>query len=123
MTYVVSRVSSTPAPDWCFAGSDRNEERIESLGYDVPGKALDFRPLWIRGRLAGGLFTSHDGIVSTLGGGGGTSTWCCFGVVLGGRGTLIGPVVGAICPAPIGPPGSPAPFSFMAGGGRVSWCW
>jgi len=80
-----------------FRGIGQNEERIESLGYDVPKvKRWIFALSGSVAGLAGGLFYVHDGIVSPAAVGVGASTLVLLWVVLGGRGTLIGPVVGAI---------------------------
>ena len=80
-----------------FRGVGQNEERVDSLGYPVPRvKRWIFALSGALAGLAGGLFYVHEGIVSPAAVGVGASTLVLLWVVLGGRGTLIGPVVGAI---------------------------
>lgn len=80
-----------------FRGIGQNEERVEFLGYDVPRvKRWTFALSGAIAGLAGGLFYVHEGIVSPAAVGVGASTLVLLWVVLGGRGTLIGPVVGAV---------------------------
>ena len=80
-----------------FRGVGQNEERVESLGYNVPRvKRWIFAFSGAIAGLAGGLFYVHEGIVSPAAVGVGASTLVLLWVVLGGRGTLIGPVVGAV---------------------------
>ncbi|MDP3984113.1 MAG: branched-chain amino acid ABC transporter permease, partial [Acidimicrobiia bacterium] len=80
-----------------FRGIGQNEERIELLGYDVPrSKRWAFVLSGAIAGLAGALFYVHEGIVSPAAVGVGSSTLVLLWVVLGGRGTLIGPVVGAV---------------------------
>ncbi len=74
-----------------------NEDRIDLLGYDVPGiKRRAFVLSAAIAGLAGAIFYVHEGIVSPSAVGVGASTLVLLWVVLGGRGTLIGPIVGAI---------------------------
>lgn len=78
-------------------GIGQNEDRVALLGYDVA--AVKRRVLVISGAiagLAGALFYVHDGIVSPAAVGVELSTLVLLWVALGGRGTLIGPVVGAV---------------------------
>lgn len=80
-----------------FRGIGQNEERVELLGYDVPrNKRWTFVLSGTIAGLAGALFYVHEGIVSPAAVGVGSSTLVLLWVVLGGRGTLIGPVVGAV---------------------------
>lgn len=74
-----------------------NEDRVDLLGYDVP--AVKRRSFVLSGAiaaLAGAVFYVHEGIVSPSAVGVGASTLVLLWVVLGGRGTLIGPIVGAV---------------------------
>jgi ABC-type branched-subunit amino acid transport system permease subunit len=74
-----------------------NEDRVDLLGYDVP--AIKRRAFVISAAiaaLAGAIFYVHEGIVSPSAVGVSASTLVLLWVVLGGRGTLIGPIVGAI---------------------------
>ncbi|HUQ42931.1 MAG TPA: hypothetical protein VM451_00770 [Candidatus Limnocylindria bacterium] len=74
-----------------------NEDRVDLLGYDVPAiKRRAFVLSAAIAALAGGIFYVHEGIVSPSAVGVGASTLVLLWVVLGGRGTLIGPIVGAI---------------------------
>ena len=74
-----------------------NEDRIDLLGYDVPAiKRRAFVLSAAIAALAGAVFYVHEGIVSPSAVGVGASTLVLLWVVLGGRGTLIGPIVGAI---------------------------
>jgi len=78
-------------------GIRENEDRIDLLGYDVPGiKRRAFVLSAAIAALAGALFYVHEGIVSPGAVGVRASTLVLLWVVLGGRGTLIGPIVGAI---------------------------
>lgn len=80
-----------------FRGIGQNEERVELLGYDVPRiKRLTFVLSGAIAGLAGSLFYLHEGIVSPAAVGVGSSTLVLLWVVLGGKGTLIGPIVGAV---------------------------
>ncbi len=80
-----------------FRGIGQNEERVELLGYDVPRvKRWTFVLSGAIAGLAGSLFYLHEGIVSPTSVGVGASTLVLLWVVLGGKGTLIGPVVGAV---------------------------
>jgi branched-chain amino acid transport system permease protein len=84
-------------PGLVFRGLGENEERVGLLGYDVPRiKRWTFVLSGAIAGLAGSLFYIHSGIVSPAAVGVGSSTLVLLWVVLGGRGTLIGPVVGAI---------------------------
>jgi ABC-type branched-subunit amino acid transport system permease subunit len=78
-------------------GIGQNEERVALLGYNVA--ALKRRVFVMSGALAGlagALFHVHDGIVSPAAVGVELSTLVLLWVALGGRGTLIGPIVGAV---------------------------
>ena len=78
-------------------GIGQNEDRIALLGYDVA--AIKRRIFVMSGALAGlagALFHVHDGIVSPAAVGVELSTLVLLWVALGGRGTLLGPVVGAV---------------------------
>lgn len=80
-----------------FRGIGQNEERVELLGYDVPRvKRWTFVLSGAIAGMAGSLFYLHEGIVSPASVGVGASTLVLLWVVLGGKGTLIGPVVGAV---------------------------
>ncbi|MFM8999273.1 MAG: branched-chain amino acid ABC transporter permease [Actinomycetota bacterium] len=74
-----------------------NEDRVELLGYSVPGvKRRAFVLSAAVAALAGAIFFTRQGIVSPSAVGVSASTLVLLWVVLGGRGTLLGPVIGAI---------------------------
>ncbi len=78
-------------------GVRSNEDRISLLGYDVP--RIKRRTFVLSGTLAafaGGIYFTQFGIVSPSAVGLSASTLVLLWVVLGGRGTLIGPVFGAV---------------------------
>ena len=84
-------------PGLIFRGIGQNEERVELLGYDVARiKRWTFVFSGAIAGLAGSLFYLHEGIVSPAAVGVGSSTLVFLWVVLGGRGTLVGPIVGAV---------------------------
>jgi ABC-type branched-subunit amino acid transport system permease subunit len=74
-----------------------DEDRIDLLGYDVARvKRRTFVLSAGIAGLAGALFYTHEGIVSPSSVGVGLSTLVLLWVVLGGRGTLLGPILGAV---------------------------
>jgi ABC-type branched-subunit amino acid transport system permease subunit len=78
-------------------GIREDEDRVALLGYRVP--AVKRGVLVLSAALAGlcgALYYVHEGIVSPAAVGVDASTLVLLWVVLGGRGTLIGPVVGAV---------------------------
>jgi len=97
VTYLGLKRYLRSRPGLVFRGIGQNEERVELLGYDVPrNKRWTFVLSGAIAGLAGALFYVHEGIVSPAAVGVGSSTLVLLWVVLGGRGTLIGPVVGAV---------------------------
>ncbi|MDQ4026860.1 MAG: branched-chain amino acid ABC transporter permease, partial [Actinomycetota bacterium] len=93
---LLRRYVSSPA-GLVLRGIGQNEDRVALLGYDVA--AVKRRVLVMSGVIAGvagALFYVHDGIVSPAAVGVELSTLVLLWVALGGRGTLIGPVVGAV---------------------------
>jgi ABC-type branched-subunit amino acid transport system permease subunit len=97
-TYVFLRWFVSSPMGLVLRGIGQNEDRVALLGYDVA--AIKRRALVISSALAGvagALFHVHDGIVSPAAVGVELSTLVLLWVALGGRGTLIGPVVGAVC--------------------------
>ncbi len=84
-------------PGLVLRGIRDNEDRIDLLGYDVAQvKRRAFVLSGALAALAGALFHVHEGIVSPGAVGVSSSTLVLLWVVLGGRGTLLGPVVGAL---------------------------
>jgi ABC-type branched-subunit amino acid transport system permease subunit len=97
ITYVGIKHYLRSRPGLIFRGIGQNEERVELLGYDVARmKRWTFVLSGGIAGLAGSLFYTHEGIVSPAAVGVGASTLVLLWVVLGGKGTLIGPIVGAI---------------------------
>jgi urea transport system permease protein len=96
-TYVGVRRFLSSRSGLVLRGIRENEERIDLLGYDVPAiKRRAFILSAAIAALAGAVFYVHEGIVTPGSVGVGASTLVLLWVVLGGRGTLIGPIVGAI---------------------------
>jgi branched-chain amino acid transport system permease protein len=97
VTYLSLRRFLQSRPGLIFRGIGQNEERVELLGYNVSRiKRWAFVISGAVAGLAGSLFYLHEGIVSPASVGVGASTLVLLWVVLGGRGTLIGPIVGAV---------------------------
>jgi urea transport system permease protein len=96
-TYVVVQRFLGSRSGLILRGIRDNEERVDLLGYDVPAiKRRAFVLSAAVAALAGAVFYVHEGIVSPTAVGVRASTLVLLWVVLGGRGTLIGPIVGAI---------------------------
>ena len=96
-TYLVVRRFLGSRSGLVLRGIRDNEDRVDLLGYDVPGiKRRAFVLSAALAALAGAVFYVHEGIVSPGAVGVRASTLVLLWVVLGGRGTLIGPIVGAI---------------------------
>jgi branched-chain amino acid transport system permease protein len=97
VTYLGLKVFLRSRAGLVFRGIGQNEERVELLGYDVARiKRWVFVLSGAIAGLAGSLFYLHEGIVSPAAVGVGASTLVLLWVVLGGKGTLIGPIVGAV---------------------------
>ena len=97
LTYLGLKHFLRSRPGLIFRGIGQNEERVELLGYDVARiKRWTFVFSGAIAGLAGSLFYLHEGIVSPAAVGVGSSTLVLLWVVLGGRGTLVGPIVGAV---------------------------
>lgn len=97
LIYVGVRLFLASRPGLILRGVRENEERVGLLGYSVPGiKRLAFVLSAMIAALAGAFFFLHDGIVSPGSLGVSASTLVLLWVVLGGRGTLLGPVIGAL---------------------------
>lgn len=74
-----------------------DEERVELLGYDAGRvKLMAYTLSGTLAGLAGAVFHVHDAIVSPGAVGVGASTLVLLWVVLGGRGTLLGPIVATV---------------------------
>lgn len=97
IVYVVARVFVASRQGLITRGIRGNEDRVELLGYNVPNVKVGlFVMVAVFAGYAGVLFYVHDGIVSPTAVGATASTQVLLWVALGGRGTLAGPVVGAI---------------------------
>lgn len=97
VTYLGLKHYLRSRPGLIFRGIGQNEERVELLGYDVARvKRWTFVLSGAIAGFAGSLFYLHEGIVSPAAVGVGSSTLVLLWVVLGGRGTLLGPIVGAV---------------------------
>lgn len=97
VVYLGARAFVASRTGLILRGIRDNEDRVDQLGYDVAG--VKRRTFVLSGGvagLAGALFYVHDGIVSPSAVGVGNSTLVLLWVVLGGRGTLLGPIAGAI---------------------------
>jgi urea transport system permease protein len=96
-TYLIVRRFLGSRSGLILRGIRGNQDRVDLLGYDVPGiKRRAFVLSAALAALAGAVFYVHEGIVSPGAVGVRASTLVLLWVVLGGRGTLIGPIVGAI---------------------------
>jgi ABC-type branched-subunit amino acid transport system permease subunit len=74
-----------------------DEERVELLGYDAGRvKLVTYVLSGSIAGLAGAVFHVHDAIVSPAAVGVGASTVVLLWVVLGGRGTLLGPIIATV---------------------------
>ncbi len=95
--YLISRSFVNSRSGLVTRGIRGNEDRIELLGYNVPKlKVGMFVMVSVFAGFAGALFYLHDGIVSPSAVGVTASTQVLLWVALGGRGTLVGPIVGTI---------------------------
>lgn len=95
--YVLFRMFLGARSGLVLRGIRDNEERVDLLGYSVP--AIKRRAFVLSAgvaALAGALFYTHEGIVSPSAVGVQASTLVLLWVVLGGRGTLLGPIIAAI---------------------------
>ena len=78
-----------------LAGMRQNEERLAFLGYRVQiFKALVFSLAGMISGIAGALYSYHQGFIGPGNMGPGLSTQAVIYCLLGGSGTLIGPVIG-----------------------------
>lgn len=95
--YVLTRMFSNSRSGLILQGIRENEDRVDRLGYSVTRvKRTTYIVSASIAGLAGVLFYVHDGIISPTAVGVGNSTLVLLWVVLGGRGTLLGPIVGAV---------------------------
>jgi branched-chain amino acid transport system permease protein len=78
-----------------LAGVRQNEERLDFLGYRVQVlKVLVFSFAGMISGIAGALYSYHQGFIGPGNMGPGLSTQAVIYCLLGGSGTLIGPVIG-----------------------------
>ena len=96
-TYLVLRRFVRSNAGLILRGVRSSEDRIDLLGYDVPRvKRRTFVASGALAAFAGSIYYTQFGIVSPGAVGVSASTLVLLWVVLGGRGTLLGPIVGAI---------------------------
>jgi branched-chain amino acid transport system permease protein/urea transport system permease protein len=96
-TYLLAKRFVTSDAGLILRGIRSNEDRVDLLGYNVP--MIKRRTFVLSGSLAafaGAIYFTQFGIVSPSAVGVSASTLVLLWVVLGGRGTLIGPVFGAV---------------------------
>ncbi len=97
VVYLLAREFTDSRTGLILQGIRENEDRVDRLGYSVTRiKRTTYAVSAAIAALAGVLFYVHDGIISPTAVGVGNSTLVLLWVVLGGRGTLLGPVVGAV---------------------------
>lgn len=97
VVYVLARLYVASRSGLITRGIRSNEDRVTMLGYAVPGVKINlFAMSAAFAALAGSIFFVHEGIVSPAAVGVAASTQVLLWVALGGRGTLIGPIVGTI---------------------------
>ncbi len=95
--YVVARWFVSSRAGLVVRGIRDNEPRVDLLGYHVPNmKIAVFVLSATLAALAGALFYVHEGIITPGAVGVAASTQVLLWVALGGRATLIGPIVGTI---------------------------
>lgn len=97
VVYVGVRWFVSSRPGRVVKGIRDNEDRVTMLGYHVPNaKIVVFVVSAAVAAFGGALLYVHEGIVSPAAVGVGASTQVLLWVALGGRGTLIGPIVGTV---------------------------
>ena len=95
--YVAARWFVSSRPGTVVRAIRDNEARADLLGYHVPNLKISVFVLSAAiAALAGSILYIHDGIVSPAAVGVGASTQVLLWVALGGRGTLIGPIIGTV---------------------------
>jgi len=93
--WFIGRLVSSPLGR-TFAGIRENEERMRAIGYPVQGyKLLSFIIGGMLAGFSGGIYAIFNGFISPDAVHWGTSGEVLVMVILGGIGTLAGPVVGA----------------------------
>lgn len=96
-TYLGARRFVASRTGLIVRGIRENEDRVGLLGYDVPRtKSMVFMVSAMFAAGAGSLFYTQLGIVAPAAVGVAASTSVLLWVALGGRGTLLGPIVGAM---------------------------
>jgi branched-chain amino acid transport system permease protein len=97
LVYAVARFLKQSQLGLVLAGMRQNEERLAFFGYRVQGfKALVFSLAGMVAGLGGALYSYHQGFIGPGNMGPGLSTTAVLYCLLGGSGTLIGPVFGTI---------------------------
>jgi branched-chain amino acid transport system permease protein len=97
ITYLISRYIVRSQFGLVLAGTKQNEKRLLFLGYRVKTfKALVFTFAGAVAGLGGALYAHHEGFIGPNNMGIGISTMAVLYTLLGGAGTLLGPVIGVI---------------------------
>lgn len=95
--YVLARWFVSSRPGTVVRAIRDNESRADLLGYHVPNlKIAVFVLSAAIAGFAGAILYVHEGIVSPAAVGVGASTQVLLWVALGGRGTLVGPIIGTV---------------------------
>ena len=95
VVYLAARVLVSSQLGLVLAGIRQNEERLDFLGYRVQVlKVLVFSFAGAISGIAGALYSYHQGFIGPGNMGPGLSTQAVIYCLLGGSGTLIGPVLG-----------------------------
>lgn len=95
LVYVAARYFKQSQLGLVLAGMRQNEERLAFLGYRVQlFKALLFSFAGLVAGLGGALYSYHQGFIGPGNMGPGLSTTAVIYCLLGGSGTLIGPIFG-----------------------------
>lgn len=97
LVYVAARYFKQSQLGLVLAGMRQNEERLAFLGYRVQlFKALLFSFAGLVAGLGGALYSYHQGFIGPGNMGPGLSTTAVIYCLLGGSGTLIGPIFGTV---------------------------
>jgi len=95
VVYLAARALVRSQLGLVLAGIRQNEERLDFLGYRVQVlKVLVFSFAGLISGVAGALYSYHQGFIGPGNMGPGLSTQAVIYCLLGGSGTLIGPVIG-----------------------------
>lgn len=97
IVYVLVRIFVSRRIGLVVRGVRENEDRVDLLGYDVPSIKIEVFALSAAlAAIGGAFFYVHEGIITPAAVGVAASTQVLLWVALGGRGTLLGPIVGTV---------------------------